>query len=83
MVDEGDMVETGDPILKMDDRLAALEADAVQARVQEAEARHGDAIRVRDELLSLRQAPSCDGHLPALLNQCICDCPCRSTGPQN
>ena len=54
-VDEGEMVEQGEPILQLDARLAELEAEAAGARVQEAEARHRDAIRIRDELLSLKK----------------------------
>jgi len=54
-VDEGDVVEQGAAMLQMDARLAELDAEAAAARVQEAEARHGDAIRIRDELLSLKK----------------------------
>ncbi len=54
-VDEGDVVEQGAQVLQMDARLAELDAEAAAARVQEAEARHGDSIRIRDELLSLKK----------------------------
>jgi RND family efflux transporter MFP subunit len=53
--DEGDVVEQGAQVLQMDARLAELDAEAAAARVQEAEARHGDSIRIRDELLSLKK----------------------------
>jgi RND family efflux transporter MFP subunit len=55
LVDEGTVVAEDEPILVLDARLAELEADAAAARVEEAEARHRDAIRVRDELLSLKK----------------------------
>ncbi|WP_162268071.1 efflux RND transporter periplasmic adaptor subunit [Thiohalocapsa sp. ML1] len=54
-VDEGSLVEQGDPILTLDDRLEAHTVDAAAARVQEAEANHRDAVRIRDELLRLKQ----------------------------
>ena len=54
-VDEGVTVEQGEPVLQLDGRLAELEAEVAAARVQEAEARHRDAIRIRDELLSLKK----------------------------
>ncbi len=54
-VDEGDAVAAGQPLLRLDARLAELEADAAAARVEEADARHRDAIRIRDELLSLKK----------------------------
>jgi RND family efflux transporter MFP subunit len=55
LVDEGGLVETGDPLLLLDDRLARIAVRAASARVQEAKARHEDAIRVRDELLRLKK----------------------------
>lgn len=54
-VDEGDVVGQGAAMLQMDARLAELDAEAAAARVQEAEARHGDSVRIRDELLSLKE----------------------------
>ncbi len=54
-VDDGSLVEAGAPILRLDARLAELEHDAAAARVREAEARHQDAMRIRDELLSLKR----------------------------
>jgi len=54
-VEEGMSVEQGEPVLQLDARLAELEAEVAAARVQEAEARQRDAIRIRDELLSLKQ----------------------------
>jgi RND family efflux transporter MFP subunit len=54
-VDDGSIVEAGAPILRLDARLAELERDAAAARMREAEARHQDAIRIRDELLSLKR----------------------------
>jgi RND family efflux transporter MFP subunit len=54
-VDEGSVVAPGDPILTLDARFAELEAEAAAARVAESEARQRDAIRVRDELLRLKQ----------------------------
>jgi RND family efflux transporter MFP subunit len=53
-VDEGSRVQEGDPILELDARLAEIALAAGQARVQEAEARHREASRVRDELLRLK-----------------------------
>jgi RND family efflux transporter MFP subunit len=55
LVDAGSWVEPGDPVLELDARLADIEIESVEARVREAEARHEDAIRVRDELLELRE----------------------------
>ncbi len=54
-VDAGSLVRTGDPILALDDRLESHAVDAAAARVQEAEANHGDAVRIRDELLRLKE----------------------------
>lgn len=54
-VDEGSLVERGDPILALDERLEAHAVAAAAARVQEAEAGHDDAIRIRDELLRLKE----------------------------
>ena len=54
-VDEGTMVAVGDPILTLDARLAEHDQAAAAARLREAEARHKDAIRVRDELLRLKR----------------------------
>ncbi len=54
-VDEGSLVEAGDPILTLDDRLEAHAVDAAAARVQEAEASYKDAVRIRDELLRLKE----------------------------
>jgi RND family efflux transporter MFP subunit len=54
-VDEGSLVQAGDPILTLDDRLEVHAVDAAEARVQEAEASHRDAERIRDELLRLKQ----------------------------
>ena len=55
LVDEGSWVELGDPILELDARLAEIAIESATARVREAEVRHRDAIRVRDELLRLKQ----------------------------
>jgi RND family efflux transporter MFP subunit len=54
-VDAGSLVTAGEPILTLDDRLEAHAVAAAEARVQEAEASHKDAIRIRDELLRLKQ----------------------------
>ncbi len=54
-VDEGSLLQSGDPILTLDDRLEAHAVDAAEAQVQEAEASHSDAQRIRDELLRLKQ----------------------------
>lgn len=54
-VDAGSLVEAGDPILALDDRLEAHNVEATAARVREAEADHNDAIRIRDELLRLKE----------------------------
>jgi RND family efflux transporter MFP subunit len=53
LVDEGSRVAKDDPILELDARLAEIAVVAGEARVREAEARHRDAIRVRDELMRL------------------------------
>lgn len=55
LVDEGDEVEPGQLLLRLDARLAEIDRDAAAARLAEAEARHRDAMRVRDELLRLKQ----------------------------
>jgi RND family efflux transporter MFP subunit len=55
LVDEGSLVEAGDPLVVLDDRLAQIEVRAAEARVEEAKARHEDAKRVRDELLRLKE----------------------------
>jgi RND family efflux transporter MFP subunit len=55
LVDEGSEVETGALLLRLDARLAEIDRDAAAAGLAEAEARHRDAIRVRDELLRLQQ----------------------------
>jgi len=54
-VDAGSWVEPGDAILLLDDRLAGIDIETARARVTEAEARHRDAVRKRDELLRLKQ----------------------------
>ncbi|WP_296898737.1 efflux RND transporter periplasmic adaptor subunit [Thiohalocapsa sp.] len=54
-VDAGSRVAAGDPVLVLDDRLEAHNVEAAAARVQEAEASHQDAIRIRDELLRLKE----------------------------
>ena len=54
-VDEGSIVAVGDPVLALDARLAEHDAATATAQVREAEARHKDAIRVRDELLRLER----------------------------
>jgi multidrug resistance efflux pump len=43
-VDEGSLVQAGDPILTLDDRLEVHAVDAAAARVQEAEANHRTPI---------------------------------------
>lgn len=55
LVDEGSWVELGAPILELDARLAEIAIESAAAREREAEVRHQDAIRVRDELLKLKQ----------------------------
>ena len=55
LVDEGSWVESGDPVLTLDARLAEIDIQAAQARVEEARARQQDAIRIRDELLRLKE----------------------------
>lgn len=55
LVDEGSWVELGDPILELDARLAEIAIESATARAREAEVRHQEAIRVRDELLRLKQ----------------------------
>jgi RND family efflux transporter MFP subunit len=55
LVDEGSRVVAGDPILALDARLAEHDVAAAEARLREAEARHKDAIRVKDELLRLKR----------------------------
>jgi RND family efflux transporter MFP subunit len=55
LVDEGSWVETGDPVLVLDARLAQIDIQTAQARKEEAQARHRDAIRIRDELMRLKK----------------------------
>ncbi len=55
LVDEGSWVKPGAPILELDDRLAEISVEAAAARVRESEARHQDAIRIRDELMKLKK----------------------------
>jgi RND family efflux transporter MFP subunit len=55
LVDEGSWVQPGDLILELDARLAEIEVAVAAARVAGAQARQGDAIRKRDELLKLKQ----------------------------
>lgn len=54
-VDTGSRVAAGDPILALDDGIEAHNVEAAAALVQEAAASHRDAIRIRDELLRLKQ----------------------------
>jgi RND family efflux transporter MFP subunit len=54
-VDEGSAVTEGELLLRLDAQLAEIDRAAAAARLAEAEARHRDAIRVRDELLRLKQ----------------------------
>jgi RND family efflux transporter MFP subunit len=54
-VDAGSLVQAGDPVLTLDDRLETHAVDAATARVQEAEASYNDAVRIRDELLRLKE----------------------------
>ncbi|MGB5833218.1 MAG: efflux RND transporter periplasmic adaptor subunit [Thiohalocapsa sp.] len=54
-VDEGVAVDAGSPILRLDARIAELETESAAARASGAEARHADAVRIRDELLSLKK----------------------------
>lgn len=55
LVDEGMEVDAGQLLLRLDARLAEIDRDAAAARLAEAEARHRDAVRVRDELLRLKE----------------------------
>jgi RND family efflux transporter MFP subunit len=55
LVDEGSWVQPGDLILELDARLAEIEVAVAAARVAGAQARQGDTIRKRDELLKLKQ----------------------------
>jgi len=48
-------VRPGDPILGLDARLADIEIEVAEARVEGAQARQRDAIRKRDELLKLKK----------------------------
>jgi len=54
-VDEGSAVDEGELLLRLDAQLAEIDRAVAAARLAEAEARHRDAIRVRDELLLLKQ----------------------------
>ncbi len=49
-VEEGDWVGPGDPVLVLDDQLAAIDVKTAEARLREARVRLGDAERRRDEL---------------------------------
>jgi RND family efflux transporter MFP subunit len=55
LVDTGDWVQAGDPILRLDARLADIAVDMAQAKVAAVQARHRDALRKRDELMVLKQ----------------------------
>ncbi|NBC50043.1 MAG: efflux RND transporter periplasmic adaptor subunit [Gammaproteobacteria bacterium] len=54
-VDEGVEVGAGELLLRLDAKLAEIDRDAAEARLAEAEARYRDAVRVRDELLRLKE----------------------------
>jgi RND family efflux transporter MFP subunit len=54
-VDDGEWVEKGQKLLVLDREIESLEIAAAKARVNEARARHKDAIRQKKELQSLRQ----------------------------
>lgn len=55
LVDEGSWVRQEDPILSLDASLAGFEVRMTEAQVQEALARHRNAIRIRDELQRLKK----------------------------
>jgi RND family efflux transporter MFP subunit len=55
LVDQGSWVKPADPILELDARLAEIAIDSASAQVRESEARHQDAIRIRDELMKLKK----------------------------
>jgi RND family efflux transporter MFP subunit len=60
LVDTGDWVQPGDPIMRLDARLADIAIDMAKARVAAAQAKRQDALRKRDELMSLQK----DRHVP-------------------
>ncbi len=55
LVDTGDWVQSGDPVVRLDARLADIAVDMAQARVAAAQAKHRDAVRKRDELMLLKK----------------------------
>lgn len=55
LVDDGDVIDQGDVLVRLDARLAAIERNAADARVDEARARHGEALRRHEELARLRK----------------------------
>jgi RND family efflux transporter MFP subunit len=54
-VDEGDLVSTGEVLLRLDQRLAEIELAGADAALAEAEARLKESIRQRDEAAELRE----------------------------
>ncbi len=52
-VTEGDFVEAGNRVLTLDSAIAEIEVAAAQARLEEAIARHKDAVRLKAEYQSL------------------------------
>jgi RND family efflux transporter MFP subunit len=54
-VDEGVEVDAGQLLLRLDAKLAQIDDDVAAARLAEAKARYRDAVRVRDELLRLKE----------------------------
>lgn len=55
LVDDGDWVDAGDVIVRLDSRIAQIERDTVTARVDEATAREREAERQYRELLRLKE----------------------------
>ncbi|MGR8920120.1 MAG: efflux RND transporter periplasmic adaptor subunit [Gammaproteobacteria bacterium] len=52
-VDDGDLVELGEVLVSLDDRLATIEQSAARARLEEARAVHAEAVRRARELEAL------------------------------
>lgn len=55
LVDEGDWVKPGDPILRLESRLAEIQIEIAQSRLTAAEAKRRDARRRLDDFLSLKK----------------------------
>lgn len=60
LVEEGEQVQSGDPLLQLDPAFAQIAVDRRRAELKQAEAERDDAARQLDESTRLRR----DGHIP-------------------